>query len=377
MEVENSLGLTLPRILALRSKTIDEDQAALRKKRWGIWNNISWKNYYSQVKNAAFGLESLGFSTGQTIYILSDNCPESFYISLASNCLGGTSVFLNPSWEAQKVESILDEFSPQYLFIDTQEQLDKILSKPGELGKTLKVVTLQKGIFCSSKIDSEKLIEFKKLLQHGIKQEQVSDTTFRERLRNRELEETCLGVIEEDDNKDNTIHWLTHHQLIEWGLQFSEHYKVSFGDDYFSFTSCAFLDEFLLSIVLPLLRSSCVNFPETIKTTLNDLREISPHYIVASPKVWSHWHSTLINLIENAGLFQKKNLQFLLNSHEEKNGYKPGWLKEKLFIAPLRKKLGLARAIHIFTTGPLPVQTEEFFKKIGIILSTIPKQTIE
>ena len=65
------------------------DRVALRRKEYGIWNRITWKEYGQMVKEAAAGLLALGLERGDRVSILGDNRPEWLICNLATMSIAG------------------------------------------------------------------------------------------------------------------------------------------------------------------------------------------------------------------------------------------------------------------------------------------------
>ena len=52
------------------------DHVALRKKEYGIWQDISWNKYYQRALSVGSALISMGLQKGDCVSIIGDNCPE-------------------------------------------------------------------------------------------------------------------------------------------------------------------------------------------------------------------------------------------------------------------------------------------------------------
>ncbi|MGH3102044.1 MAG: AMP-binding protein, partial [Thermoleophilia bacterium] len=64
----------------VRRRALDTPEVvALREKRFGIWQEITWGRYWEQVELAAHGLAALGVSPGDRVAIHSENRPEWLY----------------------------------------------------------------------------------------------------------------------------------------------------------------------------------------------------------------------------------------------------------------------------------------------------------
>ena len=63
-------------------------KVALREKKYGIWQEVSWAEYAAHVRAVCLGLEQLGLRRGDTLAIISGNRPAWLYAELAAQSLG-------------------------------------------------------------------------------------------------------------------------------------------------------------------------------------------------------------------------------------------------------------------------------------------------
>ncbi|MEM2982903.1 MAG: AMP-binding protein, partial [Candidatus Bathyarchaeia archaeon] len=104
-----------------------KNRTALREKDYGIWKEISWKEYGEHVRNFCLGLYSLGLKRGGHVSILSENIPEWLYADLAIQSAGGVSVGVYPTNPPPEVKYIVGHSESLFCICQDQEQVDKIL----------------------------------------------------------------------------------------------------------------------------------------------------------------------------------------------------------------------------------------------------------
>ncbi|HEV3462966.1 MAG TPA: AMP-binding protein, partial [Actinomycetota bacterium] len=81
--VERAAVATVP--ARVRRRALDTpDGVALREKRFGIWQEVTWRAYWEQVELTAHGLCALGVGPGDRVAIHSENRPEWLYADLAT-----------------------------------------------------------------------------------------------------------------------------------------------------------------------------------------------------------------------------------------------------------------------------------------------------
>jgi len=119
---------TLPGLLRRNALRFGETRVALREKEFGIWQAITWGDYYENVKRLALGLHLLGFQKGDKLSVIGDNRPEWFYAELAAQSLGGAVVGIYPDSHLDQVEYNISHSDSTFVMVGDQEQADKILA---------------------------------------------------------------------------------------------------------------------------------------------------------------------------------------------------------------------------------------------------------
>ena len=71
--IDTISGDTIPRIFRSCVENYG-DKTALRYKKYGIWKDITWNEYYNHVEYIALALESMGMEKGDCVAIIGDNC---------------------------------------------------------------------------------------------------------------------------------------------------------------------------------------------------------------------------------------------------------------------------------------------------------------
>lgn len=89
-------AMTLPQLLAWRAGHTP-NATALRQKRLGIWQGISWQGYNTQVRQVALGLRELGLKRGDRIAIAAEGMPEWFFADLGAELMGVEVVGIYPT----------------------------------------------------------------------------------------------------------------------------------------------------------------------------------------------------------------------------------------------------------------------------------------
>src|SRR3954468_24799282 len=82
---------TFPRLLA-RHAAERADAPAIREKRFGIWQVLTWSQLEALVRALAVGLAHAGLARGQHLAVIGDNRPRLYATLLAAQSLGAIPV---------------------------------------------------------------------------------------------------------------------------------------------------------------------------------------------------------------------------------------------------------------------------------------------
>src|SRR5260370_4022963 len=102
-------------------------QVALREKKYGIWQEVTWREYAAHVRAVALGLERLGVRPGDTLAVISGNRPAWLYVELAAQSIGATPLGIFVDALPEQVRRVLDHSETRLGLAEDQEHADKIL----------------------------------------------------------------------------------------------------------------------------------------------------------------------------------------------------------------------------------------------------------
>ena len=67
------------------------DRAAIREKKFGVWQPTSWRQWLQISKDIAYGLHATGFRPGDVASIIANSVPEWVFADMGILCSGGVS----------------------------------------------------------------------------------------------------------------------------------------------------------------------------------------------------------------------------------------------------------------------------------------------
>ncbi len=118
------------------------NDAALRVKRLGRWEEFSWADYERRAASVGLGLRELGVGTGDRVAVLADNRPEWLFADLGTQGLGGVTVGVYPTSSEAEVGHVLANSVAKIVMVEDEEQLDKTLLVRDQLPHLEKIVVM-------------------------------------------------------------------------------------------------------------------------------------------------------------------------------------------------------------------------------------------
>jgi long-chain acyl-CoA synthetase len=370
---------TLPNLLAERASK-EENEVALRQKYLGIWNEITWGDYFKKAEQLSIALsEKYKFKSGEKLAIIGENRPQWLYSQMAAQFLGGISVGIYQESLSEQIVYYLNDCKARVVVVEDQEQVDKLLEIEGQIPLVEHIIYYNKQGMRHYK--HPKLTDFDDVLMTGASLLKNRPEFFRDKTEHTHGDDHAIIAYSAATTGNPKGVILTHHNLIEAAKGLSLVDKMKKKDDYFSFLPLSWIHEQVLSIVIPLTTGTVINFPEKPHTVIGDLREIGPQTLLAPPRVYQTLMSNFTIRIEGASWFKKKvyktfkkygdkMAQAKLNKQQitfgDKLMYKLGDL---IIFSAIRDHFGLSRTNRAYVAGAaLQIEAFYFFHSIGVNL---------
>jgi long-chain acyl-CoA synthetase len=131
---------TFPQILLRQSERLGAEKTAIREKAYGIWEAYNWKDYLHYTKMTALGLLSLGLKRGDNVGLILDNHAEWLFAELGAQAVGAVTIPLFTSAVAKELVAGLGRIDAKFVFVQDQEQVDKLLAHKEDLGSVQRLI---------------------------------------------------------------------------------------------------------------------------------------------------------------------------------------------------------------------------------------------
>lgn len=362
------------------------DRVALREKRFGIWQDITWSEYLMFTERMAYALAALGVASGDRVAIQSENRPEWLYADVGSAMLRAAIVGFYPTNPVAEVRYLLEDSGAEVLIAEDQEQVDKAIEL-NDVGTLRWIVYLDgRGL---SEYDDPRLLSIDDAIERG----QALRAQQPDLLRN-------IAASYSGDDLATLIYTSGTTGPPRGAMLTAK--NVSFGGDIFVMPGGMFGEKGLrgadvLVSYLPLSHvveralttwggisaRTVVHFAESIDTVVADLAEVQPTVLFAVPRIWEKIEAGVAIKMANATPLKKRAFALAracgnrAADIRKQRGcrHTPGsriysliaWLAA---YRKLRRHLGLAK-VTTALSGAAPMSTDviNFFLGLDVVIA--------
>jgi len=354
-----------------------KDRVALRHKDYGIWNRISWQEYGQKVREVAAGLLALGLERGDRVAILGDNRPEWLICHLAAMAAGGATCGVYPTSAPEQVAYVVGHSEAKVLFVENEEQVDKVLQIMEELKVDQVIIWDPKGLWGFT---HEKIIFFDEFLATGQGHLRENPEAVSSSINAIKPDDTAMIIYTSGTTGPPKGAMLSHRNIIKLTESFVDANPFYETDELLSYLPLAHIYENLISLLGAVWAGSTVNFVESIDTLPHNLREVSPTIFCSVPRIWEKFASLIYIRMSDSTLLKKALYKAAIGvglSYVRKQKGSRGRLQWGLLYWPfywlvlyhLKRQLGFER-IRYAVCGAAPASPElfEYYNALGIPL---------
>jgi len=373
---------TLPQYLKHAATRFPASQVAMRKKMLGIWREYSWQDSFARVKQLALGVMQLGVARGDKVCIIGDNDPEYFWAQLAVQAAGGIAVGIFTDSAPAELQFIVQHSDAVLVFAKDQEQCDKLLAIRAHIPAVRHVIYWEERGLWSYR--DAWLMSFEQTAALGRELDAREPHCFDERLALGRADDLAIFCYTSGTTGQPKGAMITHANLLAGAISYGMVDSRSARDEYLSFLPPAWITENVLGLAVHVVDGMIINFPEEPETVQENLREISPHALLFSSRIWENLCSTVQMRINDSSwlnralyrVFMPLGYRYADMRFNEGRASLPwqilNWFGDVAVFAPLRDKLGLIRVRSAYSAGAaLSPDVIRFFRAIGVSIKNL------
>ncbi len=371
-------GKTIPQIIRANRDKWGE-KTAMSMKRFGIWQQFSWNEYYDYIKYFSLGLIVLGMEKGDVVCIIGDNEPEWFWGEFAVQSGGGIATGIFVDSIPSEVHYVVNHAGAKFAIANDQEQVDKFLEIRKDSPNLKKVIYWDpKGL---KNYNDSWIIGYSDVIRLGKDYEKLHPDIFEENINRGKEDDTAFIYYTSGTTGLPKGAMLTHRALVNTARGFISRYPLTNRDDLISNFPAAWVGDSFFATIPHLLTGARINFPEEPDTIAEDTREVGPNFVIYGPRQWE----SLVSEIQVKMMDAHPLKRFTYNLFSPV-GYKMADMRFKgktpnilwkllsgvsyyLLFRPLKDRLGLSRVRFAVTGGSvLSLDTFQLIHAIGIEL---------
>ena len=379
--VMQSEQLTFPSLL-LKHARERGNQAAMREKDLGIWQEFTWSEVADQVKAVANAFLEYGVKKGDHIGIVGENRPRLYMAMMAAQAVGAIPVPMYQDAVAQEMVHVLIDAHLSIVVVENQEQVDKMLEVREQ------VPHLQLVIYDDPRglrnYHDDMLISFDGLTEKGQAYgAQHPDAYMRSVEAVQSSDTAAMFYTSGTTGKPKGV-VLTHAALIDRAKVIERMEGLTDKEDVLAYLPPAWIGQNMFSYTQCLATGFTVNHPESHSTVAIDMHDIGPTYYFSPPRVLEELLTQVTIRMEDAGKFKQWLYRKCMNLAKrvgtkildkesvgalDRLKYKIG---DFLIYAPLRNALGMSRVRVAYTAGEaIGPDLFVFYRSIGINLKQL------
>ena len=337
----------------------------------GVWESQTWGEYGANAKKIGQALLASGMNPGDKVSILSQTRLEWVMCDMAIMCIGCVTAPVYHSNTKEQVLYIAEHSDARLMFIEDQEQLDKILEIWGRLPKVEKAVVFD----AYHPKDLPNVTSFADFIETG-----MDDDSFEQRIESSKPEEVISFIYTSGTTGHPKAGVINSDNVISMIKYLPDLLDIRKEDISLAYLPLAHIAERLLGHFLKLVYGNETAFVESIEDMPDNTRQVGPTILFGTPRVYEKYYARISTGTGDATWVQKKVYNWSVET-----GRKRSELLSKKNLIPITLKFKSAIAkfliynkikdifggrIRFMISGAAPISPEiiHYFKWMGITI---------
>jgi len=340
------------------------------------WIALNGKDIQITVEDISFGLRSLGVTEKSNIAILSNNSPKWAMCDYGIICSAMTTVTIYPTLISSQIEFILKNSNSKLVFVENQEQLNKIKDS-FNLCEDLKYVVVMDD---SCENETDYIINFITLLDKGKVFSQNYELSFHDMINSIDEKDVLTIIYTSGTTGVPKGVVLTHKNLLSNVEATLKAADFNLNERFLSFLPLSHVLERMGGHYTAFSIGATIYYAESMETIAENMAELKPTIVVCVPRVFEKIHTKIIEGLKSAPKIRRKLFYWALNIGKKYSSLKldkqnPNLLlkikygiADKLIYSKVKARFG--GSIKFFVSGGAPLSKElaEFFAAVDMTI---------
>jgi long-chain acyl-CoA synthetase len=369
-------GETVPQVF-MHAMKMRGDRIWLREKKLGLWRAWTWKQAGTAVREIAMGLAAIGLEPGDTASILSNTRVEWMLADLGILCAGSVSNGIYPTDSASQVEYLCTDSDTRVVFVEDDEQLDKVLEVRSRMPRLSFIVVFEMDGL--QHFDDPQVISLEQLRQKGRTHELENPDAFDRRIASRQGKDLAILVYTSGTTGKPKGAMHLQSGLVYTMRQAAAAFPSIERDERMCFLPLCHIFERMIGAYFSIYTGSVLNFVENPETIPENVREISPTVLAGVPRIWEKFYSAVMIALRESGRTQQAAYGWAIGighrvAERVLAGERvPGILKLQYYLARwlaldnVRRLIGIHQASYLVTAAaPIAPDLIRWYLALGI-----------
>jgi len=357
---------------------------AMREKDFGIWQEITWSEYWELVLDAAHGLLALGVKVGDRVSIHSEDRPEWVILDMATVAVRAITVGLYPTNPAPEVEYLLSDSGSVVHLVEDQEQAEKVMEVIDSLPDLFWIIHIEPRGFRKWR-DDERFVFWDDFIELG-RQHRSTNPGMVEHVMAQATGEDVITLVYTSGTTGppkgamltNSNFAFNAEILIGSAGRTPDNRAVGPDDLILTYLPLCHVAERIFSTWTSVSHGPSLNFAESIETVQQNLREIQPTIFFAVPRIWERIHASIAIKGRDGTWFKRvwfgfgMKLASVIGDQRVNNDGDHTLLSRLLYIVgypivfrALKERIGLRR-VRYSASGAAPIAPEVIRDFLGL-----------
>lgn len=270
------------------------------------WRSQNWEDLEDQVHDLACALLAKGLTKGASVAILAGNIPEWTVVDIAAIAAGGVGTGIYPTSSAEQCAFIIDHSDAEFVFVDTAEQLEKVISAGGKLSKVKEIICLEKNISNDLEAVSDRrkenetvgrkppLNSFKSLLEFGRAKRPEFLSAVEEIGAGAVPEDIAIMVYTSGTTGEPKGAMLSHKYILNSAESLRQSVPIFDTDVSFSYLPGCHVAERISGIYNRLYNGASVYFVDDLAKLYSYMLEVKPTVFASLPRFFEKIHAAIV-----------------------------------------------------------------------------------
>jgi long-chain acyl-CoA synthetase len=362
------------------------DRPAIREKDMGIWKTVTWGEWLERSRAIAYSLDAVGFKPGDVASILCNTKPEWVYADMGVLLAGGVSSGIYPTDSARQVEYLVNDSRSRVLFVEDDEQLDKVLEVRGRCPSLEKIIVFDmEGL---SHFSDPMVTSLDAFMETGRARIAGREALLDQMLASRGIDDLAILVYTSGTTGPPKGSMHAHRSVLAQMRHAPSLYGSGVGEARLLFLPMCHVAERIGGYYTSIAMGPVMNFAESPETVPDNIREVQPATFLAVPRIWEKFYSATMIALKDATAIEKWAYQKAIGvgyriADARLEGRNPSMglrlLNEigyRLVLRNIRRMLGIDRCRVMFT-GAAPISPDliRWYLALGLNMYEVYGQT--